>query len=79
MEIGMHDSFREFSAEAGHYSWWDYRGGSFQRDRGLRIDYVWLSTSAHAKVQAAYIDRMPRSWDKPSDHTPVVADLAWPP
>jgi exodeoxyribonuclease-3 len=78
MEVGLHDSFRESCVEPGHYSWWDYRAGAFQRNRGLRIDYVWLSTSVRGKLKAGYIDRSPRSWDKPSDHTPVVADLDWP-
>jgi exodeoxyribonuclease III len=79
METGLHDAFRESCDEAGHYSWWDYRAGSFQRDRGLRIDYVWLSTSARQKLVRAYIERAPRGWEKPSDHTPVVADLDWSP
>lgn len=77
-ELGFCDAFRESCSEPGHYSWWDYRAGSFQRDRGLRIDYVWLSTGVRQKLVRAYIERGPRGWDKPSDHTPVVADLDWP-
>jgi len=77
-ELGLTDSFRERCAEGGHYSWWDYRAGSYQRNRGLRIDYVWLSRAASLHLTSAHIDGGPRSWDKPSDHTPVVADLAWP-
>ena len=77
VEVGFHDAFRDSCQEAGHYSWWDYRGGSFERDRGLRIDYVWLSTSARDKLRVCHIDRSPRSWEKPSDHTPVVAELDW--
>lgn len=76
-ELGFCDSFREGCSEGGHYSWWDYRAGSFERDRGLRIDYIWLSTAARTRMRGAHIDRGPRTWDKPSDHTPVVADLDW--
>lgn len=77
MDLGFKDSFRERCDQGGHYSWWDYRAGSYQRNRGLRIDYVWLSQAASAKLTAAHIEGGPRSWDKPSDHTPVVADLDW--
>ena len=78
IDLGLCDSFREKHTEAGRYSWWDYRAGSFARDRGLRIDYVWLSSVLQPRLLEAAIDRSPRSWDKPSDHTPVLVDLDWP-
>lgn len=69
------DALRETTSEAGLYSWWDYRMSAFRRNRGLRIDYWFVSRSLLPRLSAVYIDRAPRSWDKPSDHTPVVLEL----
>lgn len=74
-ELGLFDSFRLHSAEAGHFSWWDYRAAGFRRNHGLRIDLVLLSEALKARCQAAAIDREPRTWDRPSDHAPVWVDL----
>lgn len=79
MDLGFSDSFRNRCDQPGHYSWWDYRAGAFPRNRGLRIDYVWLSGLASERLLAARIDSMPRAWDKPSDHAPVIAELEWTP
>jgi exodeoxyribonuclease III len=78
LHVGFSDSFRTFNPHARQYSWWDYREGRFDRDEGLRIDYLLASPQAMDRVQTAGIDSSPRSWDKPSDHVPVwvtVQDL----
>ena len=75
LDLGLHDSFRLHNDEAGHYSWWDFRSGGFQRGNGLRIDLVLISDALKSKCSAAGIDRDPRTWERPSDHTPVWADL----
>ena len=72
-EWGFADAFRLHTGEGGHYSWWDYRQGSFRRDAGLRIDHVWVSEPLAQRSKETWIDKEPRSWERPSDHTPVVA------
>jgi exodeoxyribonuclease-3 len=74
-QLGLHDSFRLFEADAGHYSWWDYRQGAFRRNMGLRIDLILLSDALKLSAKAATIDREPRRWERPSDHTPVTVEL----
>lgn len=76
LELGLYDSFRLHSAEAGQFSWWDYRAAGFRRNLGLRIDLVLVSEALRAACAAAVIDREPRSWDRPSDHAPVWVELA---
>lgn len=72
---GFTDAFRRHNEEPGHYSWWDYRAGSFPRNNGLRIDHVWLSEPLAGRCDGAWIDKEPRGWERPSDHTPVVVDI----
>ena len=72
---GLTDAFRMHTEEGGHFSWWDYRQGSFRRNAGLRIDHIWVSTTLAARCTGAWIDKEPRGWERPSDHTPVVAEF----
>jgi exodeoxyribonuclease-3 len=73
--LGLTDAFRALSPEYGRYTWWDYKAGSWQKDNGARIDHLLLSPQAADRLTACTIDRTPRGWEKPSDHTPVVCDL----
>jgi len=75
-QLGLHDSFRLHNEEAGHFSWWDYRAAGFRRNLGLRIDLALVSEALKARTVAAHIDREPRLWDRPSDHTPVFVELS---
>jgi exodeoxyribonuclease-3 len=74
--LGLIDSLRLFTEEAGHYSWWDYRQAAFRRNLGLRIDLVLASEALRTRCRAGGIDRAPRTWERPSDHAPVTLDLA---
>jgi exodeoxyribonuclease-3 len=74
--LGFVDSFRAFVDEGGHYSWWDYRQAAFRRNLGLRIDLILASAALSPRLRAALIDRVPRGWERPSDHAPVVLNLA---
>ncbi|WNL46282.1 exodeoxyribonuclease III [Dyella sp. BiH032] len=74
-DLGLHDSFRLFEQEAGHFSWWDYRQAAFRRNMGLRIDLILIGDALKSAAKAAAIDRTPRRWERPSDHTPVTLDL----
>ncbi|MBS0591661.1 MAG: exodeoxyribonuclease III [Proteobacteria bacterium] len=75
VDLGLHDTFRLFNDEAGQYSWWDYRQAGFRRNLGMRIDLVLASEALRARCRAASIDRVPRTWERPSDHTPVLLEL----
>jgi exodeoxyribonuclease III len=74
-DLGLSDSFRHFDDAAGKFSWWDYRQAGFRRDLGLRIDLVLASAPLMARATAASIDREPRTWERPSDHTPALLEL----
>ena len=74
-DLGLHDSFRLFEQEGGHFSWWDYRQAAFRRNMGLRIDLILIGDALKSAAKAAAIDRTPRRWERPSDHTPVTLDL----
>lgn len=79
LDLGFVDTFRLFQHPPGEtFSWWDYRGGSFNKDHGLRIDLILASTPLAESCIKSTVDREPRAWDKPSDHTPVVATFVRP-
>lgn len=63
------------SADAGQFSWWDYRQAGFRRNIGLRIDLVLVSEALKSRCRAAVIDQEPRTWERPSDHAPVWVEL----
>jgi len=75
LALGLHDAFRMFVQPDKSYSWWDYRMLGFQKNRGLRIDHILVSTALRSHVQACHIDRAPRKQPQPSDHAPVVLTL----
>ena len=75
LDLGLHDSFRLHSEEAGQFSWWDYRAAGFRRNLGLRIDLLLVSEALRAGCSASIIEREPRTWERPSDHTPVWVEL----
>jgi exodeoxyribonuclease III len=72
---GFFDSFRRFCAEPARYTWWDYRGPSLAKNRGLRIDYLFIDENVSARCKTAGIDSEPRRWDKPSDHVPIWVEI----
>jgi exodeoxyribonuclease-3 len=75
LDLGLSDLFRLFEQEKRLFSWWDYRRLGFRRNHGLRIDLI-LGSSALAKAcTASRIDKEPRKLERPSDHTPAVAEL----
>lgn len=74
--FGLHDTFRKFHADAGHYSWWDYRMLGFPKNRGLRIDFILATAPLLERCRAASIARDERKGQQPSDHAPVVAEFA---
>ena len=76
LEVGLADVFRKFTPEGGHFSWWDYRTGAFRRNAGWRIDHHYLSPDLYERAIGCTIDPTPRHLTQPSDHTPVIVELA---
>ncbi len=75
MALGLHDSYRLHTDEAGIFSWWDYRMAGFRRNLGLRIDLVLISEALKSSAIASGIEREPRTWERPSDHAPVWVEI----
>jgi exodeoxyribonuclease-3 len=73
--LGLADVFRKFDQPEKSFSWWDYRAAMFRRNAGLRIDLILTSDPMTKRCTASYIDREPRTWERPSDHAPVVAEF----
>ncbi|HQR04552.1 MAG: exodeoxyribonuclease III [Proteobacteria bacterium] len=76
LELGLEDAFRLFDQPEKTFSWWDYRAAGFRRNAGLRIDHILLSAPLAAVCTECGVDKAPRKLERPSDHAPVVADLA---
>jgi len=75
LDWGLHDVFRQCHDAPGLFSWWDYRGGSFHRRRGMRIDLILLSRPLAERCRFALVDRNARKGPQPSDHAPVLVDV----
>jgi exodeoxyribonuclease-3 len=75
LNLGLTDAFRACEAGPGHYTFWDYQAGSWQKNNGVRIDHMLLSPQAADRLTSASIDKRTRGREKPSDHVPVVVEL----
>lgn len=76
--LGLVDSFRLFPQEEKLFSWWDYRAAAFRRNRGVRIDHILLSDLLVPLCLSSQIDKLPRKWERPSDHAPVFVEIDLP-
>ena len=74
--LGLTDAYIEVDGAEGGYTFWDYQAGAWPRNHGIRIDHALLSPQAADALRGCEIHRDVRSWDKPSDHVPVVIELA---
>ena len=75
LNMGLTDAIRVFNADLPQYTYWDYQGGAWQKDNGLRIDLLLLSPQAADRLIAAGVDRAERGKTEPSDHVPVWCEL----
>jgi exodeoxyribonuclease-3 len=73
--LGLTDAFLQADGAPGAYTFWDYQAGAWQRNNGIRIDHALLSPQAADRLAGVSIHRDVRSWDKPSDHVPLVVEL----
>ncbi len=77
MAWGFSDVFRKFCSESNQYTFWDYRvPNAFSRNLGWRLDYIMATAPLLTVCRDCRIDKEPRGWSKPSDHTFLVADFA---
>lgn len=74
--LGLSDAHEIGGEPAGTYTFWDYQAGAWQRDHGIRIDHALLSPQAADRFRGIETHRDARDMDKPSDHVPVVIELA---
>tara|TARA_R110001599_G_scaffold64023_3_gene178847 strand:+ start:464534 stop:465319 length:786 start_codon:yes stop_codon:yes gene_type:complete len=75
LALNMKDAFRMFDQAEKLFSWWDYRQMGFRRNAGLRIDHILLTQALADRCTECVIDKVPRKWEQPSDHAPVIATL----
>ncbi len=76
LAVGLLDSFRLFEQPPGTFTWWDYRQLGFQKNRGLRIDHILVSETLAGGCRSCHVERAMRKRERPSDHAPVIAELA---
>ena len=74
--LGLSEAGELGEQPAGTYTFWDYQAGAWQRDNGIRIDFHLLSPQASDRFRGVETHRDARDMDKPSDHVPVVIELA---
>ncbi|MCA6231469.1 MAG: exodeoxyribonuclease III [Phenylobacterium sp.] len=74
--LGLSDAWAEAGEGPGGYTFWDYQAGAWPKNNGIRIDHGLLSPQATDRLSACRIDRAPRGWEKPSDHTPLIVELS---
>ncbi len=75
LAAGLKDTFRLYPQEDNSYSWWDYRAAAFRRNHGLRIDHILANEALASCCRSCRIDKAPRKLERPSDHTPVIAEF----
>ena len=78
LDLGLSDCFRLFEQAEQSFTWWDYRAAGFRRNLGLRIDHVLASRELAANCRTCVIDTAPRKLERPSDHTPLIAEFELP-
>jgi len=71
--LGLYEAWRALNPADHAYSWWDYRGGGFQHDKGMRIDHLLMSPEAMDRTLECTMLREERGKESPSDHIPVMA------
>ena len=75
VNLGFTEAFRARVRGGGHYSFWDYQAGSWERGDGIRIDHFLLTPQCADLLLDCQIDAHVRGREKPSDHVPVWVEL----
>lgn len=72
LNSGFIDNFRAKYPTKREFSWWDYRAGAFEQNKGMRIDTIISTSNALQNLEDCIIDYKTREKEKPSDHAPVI-------
>jgi len=75
LHMGLYDAFRIYNNAPHQFTFWDYQAGAWQNDKGIRIDHFLLSPEIADRLTGCTIEKAPRGWDKPSDHTPITIEI----
>lgn len=75
LNLGFTEAFRARTAGPGHYSFWDYQAGAWEKNNGIRIDHVLMTPPCADMLTDCWIESAVRGRDKPSDHVPVWVSL----
>ena len=80
LDDGWSDVARPFTDDPETYTYWDYYRQRYERNRGMRIDFVLGSAPLAERVTGAFVDREERGGSDghgkgASDHAPLVLDL----
>lgn len=75
--LGWIDTSRHFVPDTEKlYSWWSYRNQDWAKsNRGRRLDHIWITPELQAGLKSSHILRDARSWNKASDHVPVITEI----
>ena len=76
VNLGLSDALRLATPAGDQFTFWDYQAGAWQKNNGIRIDHFLLSPQAADLLNAVAIDKRVRGWDKPSDHVPIIVEIA---
>lgn len=76
LDLGFNDTFDPEKNGHDRFTWWDYRAAGFRRNLGLRIDHILLTPALQNRLRDWKVDKVPRKWERPSDHAPVIVELS---
>lgn len=77
LHLGLTDAFRiENAILPEAYTFWDYQGGAWPKNHGIRIDHFLMSPHITDMMQKCSIDKAPRDKEKASDHTPIILEIS---
>ncbi|HAU29365.1 MAG TPA: exodeoxyribonuclease III [Rhodospirillaceae bacterium] len=76
--MGLTDAWRTLHPETPGYTFWDYQGGAWQKNDGIRIDHALLSPRMADRLISCEVDKTPRGMEKASDHTPLLISCKTP-
>jgi exodeoxyribonuclease-3 len=76
LNLGLTDALRAVNGAAAQYTYWDYQYNAWPANKGIRIDHFLLSPALTDRLQSCTVDRDERGREQPSDHTPVMIEVA---
>lgn len=75
LSLGFYDSFRILNPNKKEFSWWDYRWNSYEKNKGMRLDYIFITEPLIKNLKQSFMLKEYRELEKPSDHVPVIVEI----